>query len=102
MVQAGVSNDDAVRALLPLVRGILASVEEGGVPSAVAGPIARGDAETIALHLRAMNDEDRRLYAMLGSELLRLGADPLEPETHERLAELFGRYMDRETTVTGS
>jgi len=102
MVQAGVSNDDAVQALLPLVRGVLASVEEGGVPSALGGPIARGDVETVALHLRALEDEDRTLYATLGAELLRLGTEPVDAQTRADLAGLFERYLGSEPTVTGS
>lgn len=102
MTRAGVSSDDAVAALLPLVRGTLASVEEGGVPSAVAGPIARGDVDVVALHLRALDPEDQRLYALLGTELVRLGAESLDEETHAAFSDLFRRYVEMETTVTGS
>ena len=70
--QAGVDGDDAVRALLPLLRGTLDNVEHLGVPAAVTGPIARGDVDTVRLHLARLSPGDRVLYSGLGLELLRL------------------------------
>ncbi|HEX2167250.1 MAG TPA: Rossmann-like and DUF2520 domain-containing protein [Longimicrobiales bacterium] len=70
--QAGVDGDDAVRALLPLLRGTLDNVEHLGVRAAVTGPIARGDVDTVRLHLARLSPEDRVLYSGLGLELLRL------------------------------
>jgi predicted short-subunit dehydrogenase-like oxidoreductase (DUF2520 family) len=70
--QAGVDGEDAVRALLPLLRGTLDNVEHLGVPAAVTGPIARGDVDTVRLHLARLSPGDRVLYSGLGLELLRL------------------------------
>lgn len=70
--QAGVDGDDAVRALLPLLRGTLDNVEHLGVKAAVTGPIARGDVDTVRLHLARLSPGDRVLYSGLGLELLRL------------------------------
>lgn len=89
MERAGVTSDEALPALLPLVRGTLASIEERGLEASVRGPLATGDAETVALHLRAMEPEDRRLYALFGKELLRLVGPNLEVERRDELHELF-------------
>lgn len=70
--EAGVDEDDAVRALLPLLRGTLDNIEHLGVRAAVTGPIARGDVDTVRLHLARLSAEDRVLYCGLGLELLRL------------------------------
>ena len=70
--QAGVDGDDAVRALLPLLRGTLDNVEQLGVRAAVTGPIARGDIDTVRLHLARLSPGDQVLYSGLGLELLRL------------------------------
>lgn len=101
MERAGVPGDDALLALLPLIRGTLDSVERGGVPDAVHGPIARGDVETVALHLRALDVEDQRLYSLLGLEVLRLAEPAMGPEAHGAMADLFSRYVELETTGTG-
>ena len=72
MMETGVTEEEAVRALLPLVRGTLDNVEQLGVRSALTGPIPRGDVDTVRLHLARLSPEDRRLYCALGLELLRL------------------------------
>lgn len=85
--EAGIPGDDALAALLPLVRGTVENVAERGVEGAVTGPVARGDLETVDLNLRALGARDRRLYAVLGLELLRLGLDDLPEEARRELTE---------------
>ncbi|MBI4410432.1 MAG: DUF2520 domain-containing protein [Gemmatimonadetes bacterium] len=70
--QAGVAEDDAVPSILPLVRGTLDNLEHLGAPAALTGPIARGDLDTVRLHLARLSREDRALYCALGLETLRL------------------------------
>lgn len=91
MERAGVTSEDALAALLPLLRGTLASVEERGLSDAVRGPIVEGDVETVALHLRAMDPADRRLYALFGDELLRLVGPSLDEGSRDGLHEQFER-----------
>ena len=50
----GLTRDEGLRALLPLVRGTLNNLERIGLPDALTGPIARGDAGTISRHLEAL------------------------------------------------
>lgn len=64
----GASEDDAVAALLPLARGILASVEKAGLAQGMPGPVARGDTRSIAKHvaaLRALDPAALELYRLL-------------------------------------
>jgi predicted short-subunit dehydrogenase-like oxidoreductase (DUF2520 family) len=70
--EAGVEGDDALRALIPLLRGTLDNIEQLGLPASLTGPIARGDADTVRLHLARLSPGDRVLYCGLGLELLRL------------------------------
>ena len=56
---------------------------------AVTGPILRGDVETVGLHLRALEGDDRRLYAVLGLELLRLAGPGLPDDALRELLERF-------------
>jgi predicted short-subunit dehydrogenase-like oxidoreductase (DUF2520 family) len=72
LVQAGVPEDDALPALVPLVRGTVENIESLGVRGALTGPLARGDVETIRLHLRWLEPREREVYRCLASELLEL------------------------------
>lgn len=72
LVRAGVTEDDALPALMPLVRGTLDNIAQLGVPAAMTGPIARGDVDTVRLHLARLSDAERAVYCCLGLELLRL------------------------------
>ena len=50
--EAGIPRDEAIRALAPLLRGTVANLERVGLPMALTGPIARGDADTVEIHAR--------------------------------------------------
>jgi predicted short-subunit dehydrogenase-like oxidoreductase (DUF2520 family) len=47
----GIPSEEALRALMPLLRGAVSSLAEYGLPQALTGPVARGDAGTVAAHL---------------------------------------------------
>jgi predicted short-subunit dehydrogenase-like oxidoreductase (DUF2520 family) len=51
----GASEEDALRALLPLAHGTLRSIEALGVAQGMPGPVARGDVQTIEKHLEALS-----------------------------------------------
>jgi predicted short-subunit dehydrogenase-like oxidoreductase (DUF2520 family) len=70
--EVGIGEAEAVAAILPLVRGTLTNLEDLGVAAALTGPIARGDVDTVRLHLARLSAEDRVLYCALGKETLRL------------------------------
>ncbi len=50
----GVPPDEALSALLPLLRGTVASLGRVGLPGALTGPIARGDVGTVQRHLEVL------------------------------------------------
>jgi predicted short-subunit dehydrogenase-like oxidoreductase (DUF2520 family) len=70
--EAGVDASEALPAILPLVRGTLDNLEHLGVASALTGPIARGDIDTLRLHLMRLSGDERSLYCALGLEMLKL------------------------------
>ncbi len=75
MAGAGVPEDEALAAILPLARGALENMERMGPAQALTGPISRGDLETIRLHLRTLEPREKRLYSALGLELLHLARE---------------------------
>ncbi|MFC1893536.1 Rossmann-like and DUF2520 domain-containing protein [Chloroflexota bacterium] len=46
--------DQAIQALLPLIRGTVHNIDAVGIPQCLTGPIARGDTGTIRKHLEAL------------------------------------------------
>ncbi len=72
LTEAGVPEGEAIPAVLPLVRGTLENLEQLGVAAALTGPIARGDVDTVRLHLARLSPGERALYSALGLEALRL------------------------------
>jgi len=92
----GLSREDGLRALLPLVRGTIENLETIGLPDALTGPIARGDVGTIERHLQALAKvapDALPLYKELARRAIpiarakgRLGA-----EAADRVSELLDR-----------
>jgi predicted short-subunit dehydrogenase-like oxidoreductase (DUF2520 family) len=71
----GFERGTALRALTPLVHGVVAQIERGGLASALTGPAARGDARTLVAHLRRVGQHDAEgaeAHRLLSRRLLRL------------------------------
>lgn len=90
---AGIPPDVARRLYLPLIRGAAANLEAGPA-AALTGPVRRGDVDTVAAHLAALDPEDRKLYVLLAREALRLAREAgLPSEVAARMA----KALDFET-----
>jgi predicted short-subunit dehydrogenase-like oxidoreductase (DUF2520 family) len=64
LAAAGVDRDEAPRALVPLLAGTVENLGKVGLPGALTGPIARGDAGTVTRHLRALEEHAPQLLPM--------------------------------------
>lgn len=69
---AGFTEELARTSLAPLMRSTLENVVQLGPAAALTGPVARGEVETVAAHLRCLDSEDRNLYSLLGLRALKL------------------------------
>lgn len=86
---AGMPPDVAQRLYLPLIRGAIANLEVGSA-AALTGPVRRGDAETVAAHLRVLPPGDRELYILLGREALHIAREEgLPPVAADRVARVL-------------
>lgn len=83
---AGVAPEVARRLYLPLIQGAVANLD-AGPGAALTGPVRRGDAETVAAHLRALAPGERALYLLLAREALRLAREAGLPEEAARRVE---------------
>ena len=67
--KSGVSHDEILKVLNPLINATLENISSQGVTDALTGPIARGDVGTIIRHITALQSEAARLlpcYIELG------------------------------------
>lgn len=90
----GASEADAVRALLPLVRGTLASIEGAGLAEGMSGPVSRGDVDSVAKHVDALarlDPEVLALYRELCSRTIALGIErgAVDPDRARRLRKVL-------------
>jgi len=60
----GADKQEALKAVLPLIKGTLHNIETLGVPDALTGPIMRGDTETVRDHLAAMRKRAPELIGL--------------------------------------
>lgn len=91
LAEAGIEEHDAVAAALPLMRGTIDNVDQLGFGAALTGPVARGDTDTIRLHLSRLSPRERRLYSALGLETLYLArAAGLDPARADEIESLLG------------
>ncbi|MCL6472967.1 MAG: DUF2520 domain-containing protein [Firmicutes bacterium] len=66
---SGIRERDALKAMLPLIKGTISNIEEVGTVDALTGPIARGDTKTVKQHLEALKNLDSDIidiYKSLG------------------------------------
>jgi len=94
---AGISRQDSLRALLPLIQGTLKNIEHLGIPEALTGPIARGDEHTVEDHLISIAREKPELlglYCRLGKYTagLALEKGTLKKDFAQRILGLLDRY----------
>jgi predicted short-subunit dehydrogenase-like oxidoreductase (DUF2520 family) len=90
----GASEADAVQALLPLVRGTVASIAQSGVARGMPGPVSRGDVASIRKHLRALETFDAgrlELYRALCEKtvLLAVDAERIDMPTAARVRDVL-------------
>ncbi len=87
----GLDRDEAVDALVRLASGTLAQTTGGDLDGALTGPVVRGDAKTVAEHLRVLARQSAshaHIHRLLSARLLALVEErgrPLPPAERRRL-----------------
>lgn len=91
MERAGVPAGRVREALVELAEGAVENVRHQGPAEALTGPVARGDAQTVLLHLSRLSGDERTLYSLLGREALALARQRgMDPEAGERMRQALG------------
>jgi predicted short-subunit dehydrogenase-like oxidoreductase (DUF2520 family) len=94
---AGINRQDSLNALLPLIKGTVQNIESLGIPSALTGPISRGDMKVIEDHIKVISKERPellRLYIELGMYTVKVASDKGTIKEHdiEKMISLFNKY----------
>jgi predicted short-subunit dehydrogenase-like oxidoreductase (DUF2520 family) len=95
LVTAGVPQEQALPALIPLLSSVVQNLAQVGLPGALTGPVERGDVSSVEQHLRTLEaraPELLELYRLMGRDVLRLAREKsnLEPDVVKRIEALFG------------
>lgn len=96
----GLTKEDGLRALLPLVRGTIENLEAIGLPNALTGPVARGDIGTVKRNLAALErhaPETAHLYIELARRTIPIARakGTLDGAGERRLLEALGEVEKR-------
>lgn len=70
MGRCGFSEEDAVKALAPILTGNMAHIAHDGPTKSLTGPIERNDVTTVRKHLESLADDEREVYRMLSVRLV--------------------------------
>ncbi len=95
----GASTPEAVRALMPLLRGTLNNIENVGLPDCLTGPIARGDTGTLKKHIEALQKSAPELlstYRELGLQTVPIALDKgkVDSERAEEMLQILAHYCE--------
>jgi predicted short-subunit dehydrogenase-like oxidoreductase (DUF2520 family) len=95
LVTAGVPQEHALPALIPLLSSVVQNLAQVGLPAALTGPVERGDVSSVEQHLRTLEaraPELLELYRLIGRDVLRLAREKsnLDADAVKRLEALFG------------
>jgi predicted short-subunit dehydrogenase-like oxidoreductase (DUF2520 family) len=90
----GFTEEDGVRAVVPLAHATIESIDRQGPANAVTGPVVRGDADTVAAHLDSLSRHAAHLlplYRQLTESSLHLArAKGIEEPQLDRLKRTIG------------
>jgi predicted short-subunit dehydrogenase-like oxidoreductase (DUF2520 family) len=87
--QLGFSEDEALRAVLPMLAGSIETAREKGLPDALAGPVSRGDASIVVKQLALMQSlggDHATLYALMTRRAIELARRRRSPPSAEALS----------------
>jgi predicted short-subunit dehydrogenase-like oxidoreductase (DUF2520 family) len=100
----GLSRDDAVRALAPLIKGTINNIETVGFPGCLSGPISRGDTGTLKKHIAALSKDHSDIistYADLGLQTIPVALEMGKIDI-SRAREIFGIFKNSANEGNGT
>ncbi len=107
LVREGIAADpnEALRYLLPLLRGTVENLEALGLPDALTGPLVRGDVGTVARHIEALQrcaPELAHLYRHLARLTLPLAQQKQKGQLDEAAVRELHTLLEDKTNSKGA
>jgi predicted short-subunit dehydrogenase-like oxidoreductase (DUF2520 family) len=102
--QLGFSEDDALRAVLPMLAGTIETAREKGLAGALAGPVSRGDSGIVEKQLALLDSlggDHATLYALMTRRAVDLARRRPVPPSENALAAIersVGKILDAPRT----
>ncbi len=98
---AGLPDDNTLKPFMPLLHGTLENIEHLGTTQALTGPFARGDLETVRMHLHSLRQhcpDALPAYVTLALRALELGVaqGKISREKADSMRRLLRNEADRE------
>ncbi len=96
----GVEKNEALKSLIPMVRGVADALEANGIPNGIAGPYVRGDIETVKKHLEAMRSvgiQEMQMYATTALAGIKFAAERgvCKTEDVKVMKDLLNTYINK-------
>jgi len=95
--EIGMHQEQALKALLPLIEGTVDNLKRHGTEKALTGPVARGDIGVLRRHLERLERDDRepllQAYAALSLYALDLAEAEVSKSRCEEIEELLRHYL---------
>jgi predicted short-subunit dehydrogenase-like oxidoreductase (DUF2520 family) len=94
----GIPREEAIQALLPLLKGTINNIENLGIPKALTGPIARGDVGTVRIHMDTLKETAPEIlpaYSELGLQTLpvALAKGKISERQAMELEDIFKQFL---------
>jgi predicted short-subunit dehydrogenase-like oxidoreductase (DUF2520 family) len=90
----GITENDALEALMPLIQNNIDNIKTKGFISALTGPIERNDLNTVKQHIEAIQPEDVKMYKNLSLKLLVLSQKKHINKDYSKLKEFLMMQED--------
>lgn len=85
LMSCGFTQDEAHRALTPLIKGNTDNILSSGTTDALTGPIERNDALTISNHLQILNQKEKDVYKVLSRLVLAIAEEKHKDRDYDEI-----------------
>lgn len=90
LMRCGFNDDEARKALYPLVINNINSIFSKGSIKSLTGAVERADEITLSKHLECLDEEDKCLYKMLSKKLIKIAEKKNEDRDYKSIKVMMG------------
>jgi len=79
--------------LYPLMVTNIENIIEDGTTMSLTGPVERGDVETISKHISSLEDDEKKIYALLTKKLISISEEKNPDINYDELKSMIGEII---------